>query len=75
MRTGNCTFQAHRESSQLVGREKVLAVLPSEEVATPLSGSRYNLKELRIEAASGKKSDRGHQTFIDLVDEFVAKSH
>ena len=53
-------------------QDKILAVLSSEEDATSLSDSRFKLKELR-QSSIGKKSSRGHQAFIDLVDELVAK--
>ena len=49
-------------------RELLMAVLPSEEDAPSLSDSRFKLKELR-QSSIGKKCFRGHQAFIDLVDE------
>ena len=52
-------------------QDKILLVLPSEEDATSLSDSRFKIKELR-QSSIGKKCSRGHQAFIDLVDELVA---
>ena len=85
MRIGNCSCQAteacascfsffgSKAEDQLAVavRDKILAVLPSEEDVTSLSVSRFKLKELR-QSSIGNKCSRGHQAFIDLVDELVA---
>ena len=78
MRTGNARasclyFLKSKAEDQLAVtvQDKIVAVLPSEEDATSLSGYRFKLKDLR-QSSIGKKCSRGHQAFIDLVDELVA---
>ena len=46
-------------------------VVPSEENAASLSDSRFKLEEL-MESSIRKTCSRGHQAYIDLVDELVA---